>query len=107
MPRPLIAPLIGAAAALLVSALGAVAEVRPAVVCDLGGKFDKSFNEAAHAGAEAFRAETGIDVAECEIQNDAQREQALRRFAQRGHDPVAAIGVSHGAALDKVAREFP
>ena len=104
---PLIAPLIGAAAALLVAALGAAAEVRPAVVYDLGGKFDKSFNEAAHAGAEAFKAETGLDYAEFEIQNDAQREQALRRFAQRGHDPVVAIGFSHGAAVDKVAREFP
>ena len=32
----------------------------PAVVFDMGGKFDKSFNEAAYQGAERFKKETGI-----------------------------------------------
>ena len=31
----------------------------PAVIYDLGGKFDKSFNEAAYNGAEAWKKETG------------------------------------------------
>ncbi|MGG7565068.1 BMP family lipoprotein [Rhodovulum sp. DZ06] len=96
-----------AASAVAVSAVAAAAEVKPAVVYDLGGKFDKSFNEAAYTGAEAFKTETGIDYADFEIQNDAQREQALRRFAQRGHDPIIAIGFSQAAAVEKVAKEFP
>jgi basic membrane protein A len=96
-----------AASAVAISAVAASADVKPAVVYDMGGKFDKSFNEAAHTGAEAFKAETGIDYADFEIQNDAQREQALRRFAQRGYDPIIAIGFSQAAAVEKVAREFP
>ena len=28
---------------------------QPAIVFDMGGKFDKSFNEAAYAGAERFK----------------------------------------------------
>lgn len=81
--------------------------VKPAVVYDMGGKNDKSFNEAAYTGAERFKEETGVEYVDFEIQNDAQREQAMRRFAQRGHNPVVAIGFSQAAALEKVAKEFP
>ena len=82
-------------------------DINPAVVYDLGGRFDESFNQAAYTGAEAFKAETGIEYADFEIQNDSQREQALRNFARRGHDPIIAIGFSHGSAVETVAQEFP
>ena len=96
------------AAAVSAIALAAIAqEFKPAVVYDLGGKFDGSFNEAAFAGAERFKNETGVEYRDFEIQNDAQREQALRRFARDGFNPVVAIGFSHGAAMEKVAAEFP
>jgi predicted ester cyclase len=74
---------------------------------DLGGKFDKSFNEASFNGAEKFKAETGIEYREFEIANDAQREQALRRFAEDGNNPIVMAGFSWAAALEKVATEFP
>ena len=79
----------------------------PALVYDLGGKFDKSFNEAAFNGAEMFTKETGVEYVEFEIQNEAQREQALRRFAERGHSPVIIAGFSAAQAVDTVAQEFP
>ena len=41
---------LGASAALALSAGAALAD--PAIIFDLGGKFDKSFNEAAWNGAE-------------------------------------------------------
>jgi basic membrane protein A len=82
-------------------------EVNPAVVYDLGGKFDKSFNEAAYNGAERFKQETGVEYRDFEIQNDSQREQALRNFARRGHNPIVAVGFSMEAALKEVAAEFP
>ncbi|QIK40334.1 BMP family lipoprotein [Pontivivens nitratireducens] len=102
--------LIGAVVASLVATSAYAeshAEIMPAVVYDMGGKFDQSFNQAAYIGAERFMEETGIEYRDFEIQNDAQREQALRRFAQQGHNPIIAIGFSHGAAVDKVAAEFP
>jgi basic membrane protein A and related proteins len=80
---------------------------QPAVIYDMGGKNDKSFNEAAYNGAEMFKEETGAEYREFEIQNDAQREQALRRFAEEGNEPIVAIGFSQAAALEKVAKEFP
>ena len=89
--------------------IGAVqaAEVMPAVVFDMGGKFDKSFNESVHNGAEAFTKASGIAVREFEPQNDTQREQALRNFARRGQDPIIAVGFNQAASVKTIAAEFP
>ena len=83
------------------------AENIPAVVFDLGGKFDKSFNQSAFDGAERFTKETGVKYRSFEIQNASQREQAYRRFARDGNSPVIAIGFASAEALTKVAKEFP
>jgi len=83
------------------------ADFKPAVVYDLGGKFDKSFNEGVHMGAEKFKNDTGTEYRDFEPQNDAQREQALRRFARDGYSPIVAVGFSQETALKKVAEEFP
>ncbi|SJZ87177.1 nucleoside-binding protein [Enhydrobacter aerosaccus] len=81
--------------------------IKPAIVYSTGGKFDKSFNEGVSAGAEKFKAETKIPIAEFEPSNETQFEQAQRRFAQRGDDPIIAVGFAQGVALEKVAKEFP
>lgn len=95
-------------AGLAFSASAAIAdEIKPAVLYDLGGRFDKSFNEAAYTGAEKFKGEFGIEYRDFEIQNDSQREQALRNFAKRGMNPIVAIGFSQANAVEKVAKEFP
>ena len=83
------------------------ADIRPAIVYDLGGRFDKSFNEGVYSGAEKFKKDTGIEYRDFEIQNDSQREQALRNFARKGFSPIVAVGFSHAAAVEKVATEFP
>lgn len=99
---------VAAAAALMVStSLATAAEINPAVVFDMGGKFDKSFNEGVYNGVEQFKKETGIEYREFEVTNETQREQALRRMAQRGADPVIGIGFAQAPALEKVAKEFP
>jgi basic membrane protein A len=79
----------------------------PAIVFDMGGKFDKSFNEAAYTGAERFKKETGIAYREFEVTNEAQREQALRNMARRGVQIVVGIGFGQASGMEKVAREFP
>ena len=100
---------IGAlAAGVALGALAAGAALAdPAIIFDLGGKFDKSFNEAAYNGAERWKSETGGSYMELELQNDAQREQALRRFASQGANPVVMAGFSQATALGVVAPEFP
>src|SRR3712207_1816785 len=73
---------------------GATAPLKPAIVYDLGGKFDKSFNEGVFNGAEQAKKETGLEYRDFEPQNEAQKEQALRRFARDGHSPIVAVGFS-------------
>ncbi len=85
----------------------AVAAAQPAIVYDMGGKFDKSFNEAAYNGAERWKKETGKAYIDFEIANEAQREQAMRRMAERGANPVIGVGFSQGSSIEKVAKEFP
>lgn len=99
--------LLGLLALSMMSATALAADIKPAIIYDLGGKFDKSFNEAAYNGAEKFKTETGIEYREFEIANDAQREQALRRFAGDGNNPIVMAGFSWAAALEKVSVEYP
>jgi basic membrane protein A and related proteins len=99
--------ILAAIAAFGLAAPAYAADVSPAVVYDLGGKYDKSFNEAAFHGADKFKADTGVEYSDFEIQNDSQREQALRTFARRGDNPIVAIGFSQAQAVEKVAAEFP
>ncbi|PWW00360.1 nucleoside-binding protein [Hoeflea marina] len=89
------------------SATALAADIKPAIIYDLGGKFDKSFNEAAFNGAEKFKTETGIEYRDFEISNDSQREQALSRFARDGNNPIVMAGFSWGEALQKVAAQYP
>ncbi|HEV7335936.1 MULTISPECIES: BMP family lipoprotein [Bosea] len=98
-----------ALAGVALSAFAATAQtaIKPAVVYDKGGKFDKSFNEGVFIGAEKFKADTGVEFRDFEPTNDAQIEQALRRFARDGHSPIIAVGFSQATALQKVAAEFP
>ncbi len=78
-----------------------------AVVFDMGGKFDRSFNEGIYNGLEVFSEETGIEYNEFEVTNESQREQALRRMARDGAEIVIAVGFAQAPALEVVAQEFP
>jgi len=101
------AALLSALAAAALVATAGSAQAEPAVIYDMGGKFDKSFNQAGYEGAERWKKETGKPYIEFEISNPAQREQAQRRMAQRGADPIVGIGFSQGSSMEKVAKDFP
>ncbi|MEY2771012.1 MAG: hypothetical protein RIQ38_1431 [Pseudomonadota bacterium] len=79
----------------------------PAIVFDMGGKFDKSFNQAAYQGIERWKKETGKSYLEFEIANETQREQAIRRMAERGASPIIGIGFGQASSIEKISREFP
>jgi basic membrane protein A len=97
-----------AAAALALAAPSVVhAQATPAVIFDMGGKFDKSFNESAYRGVERWKAETGSKYYEFEISNETQRAQAIRRMAERGASPIISIGFAQASALAQVAKDFP
>jgi len=97
--------LMAATAGLALTAGAALAE--PAIIFDLGGKFDKSFNESAYTGAKKWAEETGGTFKEIEMQSEAQREQALRRLAEDGANPVVMTGFAFGTVLGEVAPDYP
>ncbi|MAN56608.1 MAG: BMP family lipoprotein [Paracoccus sp. (in: a-proteobacteria)] len=97
--------LMAGSAVMALTAGAALAE--PALIYDLGGKFDKSFNEAAYNGAKRWVEETGGSYKELEMQSEAQREQALRRLAETGANPIVMTGFAFGDVLNKVAPDYP
>lgn len=97
--------LMGAAASLALTAGATLAD--PALIFDLGGKFDKSFNESAFNGAQKWADETGGKYFEIELQSEAQREQALRRFAESGANPVITMGFAMADPVNTVAADYP
>jgi len=94
---------------ILVAAAGSAAaqDFVPAIVFDMGGKFDKSFNEAAYNGAERFKKESGTAYREFEVTNETQRDQALRNLARRGATVIVAVGFAQAAPVETAAKEFP
>ena len=90
-----------------VSAMAQAADIKPAVIYDMGGKSDKSFNEGVWNGVKKFQDETGIEVMEFEVTNETQREQAMRRMAERGATVILGVGFAQADAIATVAAEYP
>ena len=113
--RRLIALLVAINAVLMVVGVLAIpAEaVRPGtgikvgLVFDVGGKNDKSFNEAAWRGLSRAQAELGIDIQFIEPTEGADRESALRTLAARKVDLVIGVGFIFGPDLERLAKQFP
>ena len=98
---------IAAVSAVGFAAMVQAADIKPAVIYDMGGKFDKSFNEGVYNGVKKFTDETGIEVMEFEVTNETQREQAMRRMAERGATVILGVGFAQADAIAKVAAEYP
>jgi basic membrane protein A len=76
---------------------------RPAIVYAVGQKFDRSFNEAAFAGAERFRQATGVAYLEVEPRSPAEFESAIPALARRGATDIVAVGYYYATPLATLA----
>ena len=81
--------------------------IRVGLVFDVGGKNDKSFNEAAWRGLQRARDELGVDVQFIEPTEGSDRESALRTLAARKMDLVIGVGFIFGPDLERLAQQFP
>ena len=99
--------LLAAAALALAASAAHAADFKPAVVYDMGGKFDKSFNEGVFNGVKRFTEETGIEVMEFEVTNEAQRQRAMERLVQRGATALLGVGFAQADAIAAVAEANP
>ncbi|MBK8253371.1 MAG: BMP family ABC transporter substrate-binding protein [Polyangiaceae bacterium] len=81
--------------------------VRVGLVFDVGGRGDKSFNDAAYEGVARAAAELGVQVELLEPTGAEDREAAMRLFAARGFDLVIGVGFIFSTDVNVVARAFP
>ena len=99
---------VGAALVVALAAGGALASgFTPAIVWGVGGKFDKSFNQAAHDGAERYKTRSGIAYRGYEVADPAQRHRTVHDAARGGAHVVAAVGFAMAGAVEAAARKFP
>ena len=81
--------------------------VRVGLVFDVGGRGDKSFNDAAYAGLLRAERELGVEASFLEPTGSEDREAAMRLFAARGVDLVIGVGFIFSSDVDAVARAYP
>jgi len=80
---------------------------RVALVFDIGGRGDKSFNDSAYLGLVRAHKELGIAFEVVEPTGAEDREAALRLFAARGFPLVIGVGFIFSRDIDTVARDYP
>ncbi|MBM4320645.1 MAG: BMP family ABC transporter substrate-binding protein [Deltaproteobacteria bacterium] len=81
--------------------------VRVGLVFDVGGRGDKSFNDAAYAGLMRARDELAIEAEYIEPGEGADRESAIRIFASRGFSLIIGVGFIFTDDITLLAREYP
>lgn len=83
-------------------------KLKAGLVFDVGGRGDKSFNDAAYRGLEKAKEELGIEYEYIEPGPGADREAALRQFASRNDISIIfGIGFIFTDEITKMAEEFP
>ena len=74
---------------------------------DVGGRGDKSFNDAAYAGLDRAKNELDVNVSTLEMGEGNDREAALRQLAQNGSQLVFGVGFLFSDDIKSLAKEFP
>jgi len=89
------------------AATDANAPLQVGLVFDIGGRGDKSFNDAAYAGLEAAQKELGIQFTTLETSEGADREAQLRQLAAGPAQIVFGVGFLFTDDVRALAKEFP
>jgi basic membrane protein A len=81
--------------------------VRLAMVTDVGGLGDRSFNDSAYAGLLEAKKELHADIAVLQSRSAADYQPNLTVLATKDYDEVFAVGFLMARDLDEVAQRFP
>ncbi len=77
------------------------------LVFDVGGRGDKSFNDAAYAGLDSAQKHLGIRFSTLETSEGADREAQLRQLAAGPAQIVFGVGFLFSDDVKSLAKEFP
>ncbi|MBA3389468.1 MAG: BMP family ABC transporter substrate-binding protein, partial [Rubrobacter sp.] len=86
---------------------GGESEVRPALVLDVGGLGDKSFNDSAYAGLQRAKSEFGVETETLESSSPTDYVNNLTQIADAGYDPIFAVGFLMTDAVNDIAPQYP
>ncbi|MBL9003123.1 MAG: BMP family ABC transporter substrate-binding protein [Myxococcales bacterium] len=81
--------------------------LRVGLVFDVGGRGDKSFNDAAYRGVERAQRELDIEAEFIEPGEGTDRESGLRLLAARGFDLIIGVGFVFSDDMLMVAKDYP
>ena len=82
-------------------------EVRPALVLDVGGLGDQSFNDSAYAGLQRAKREFKAETETLESSAPTDYVDNLTQLADAGYNPVFAVGFLMTDAVNEVAPQYP
>ncbi|MDO9378029.1 MAG: BMP family ABC transporter substrate-binding protein [Nocardioidaceae bacterium] len=89
---------------------GGSGDLKVALAYDVGGRGDKSFNDAAYAGLQEAKKAAEFESTEGEASTDedeATRENRLRGFADDGYNVVVGVGFAYSESVNAVAPDYP
>jgi basic membrane protein A and related proteins len=86
---------------------GGNGEIRAAMVTDVGGLGDRSFNDSAYAGLQQAEEELGAEVEVLESGAPTDYVNNLTQLADSGYSPVFAIGFLMTDAVTEIAPQYP
>jgi basic membrane protein A and related proteins len=86
---------------------GGATEVRPALVLDVGGLGDQSFNDSAYAGLQRAKKEFNAETEYLESSSPTDYVDNLTQLADAGYNPVFAVGFLMTDAVNEVAPQYP
>lgn len=81
--------------------------LRAAIVLDVGGLDDKSFNESAYKGLLRAKKELGAEIQYYQPNQPADRKTGLRQYASKGYDVVIGVGFIFSDEVIEMAKDFP
>jgi basic membrane protein A len=98
----------GTSAAAPTTSAPAKADFKVGLVYDIGGRGDKSFNDAAAAGLDKAKTELGVEAQELEPSGGGEnREELLSQLATGGYEYNIAVGFLFAESIKKVADANP
>lgn len=77
---------------------------------DIGGRGDKSFNDAAYRGLQRVQEELDLevrDLAATEGEAEADKAARLKLMADSGYDPIIAVGFVYAGPVEEVSQQYP
>jgi basic membrane protein A and related proteins len=81
--------------------------VKAAMVTDIGGLGDKSFNDLSYAGLQKAEKELGAQIKVLESKAPTDYESNITNLANAGYNPIFAVGFLMTDTVSKVSTTFP